>query len=118
MGEATDSRAARAGRNQALYREVNERVREMNEAFDAFLPLGEWICECANEECFETIEMTHGEYEAVRAGGTRFFVKPDDDHVVPEAEIVVERHERYWVVEKIGVAGAVANRQDPRSAAE
>src|SRR5215218_4352214 len=83
MGEATDSRAARAGRNQALYREVNERVREMNEAFDAFLPLGEWICECANEECFETIEMTHEEYEAVRAGGTRFFVKPDDAHIVP-----------------------------------
>jgi hypothetical protein len=117
MGEDTDSRAARAGRNQALYREVNERVREMNEAFDAFLPLGEWICECANEQCFETIEMTHEEYEAVRAGGTRFFVKPDHAHVIPEAEVVVERHERYWVVDKVGVAGAVAERQDPRSVA-
>lgn len=59
MGEDTNSRAARAGRNQVLYRELNERVREMNEAFDSLLPLGEWICECADEECFERIEMTH-----------------------------------------------------------
>jgi hypothetical protein len=114
MGEDTNSRAARAGRNQALYREVNERVREMNEAFDSLLPLGEWICECANEECFERIEMTHEEYEAVRAGPTRFVVRPDSAHVVSEAETIVERHERYWVVEKIGVAAEIAEREDPR----
>ena len=114
MGDDTNTRSARAGRNQALYREVNGRVREMNEAFDAFLPLGEWICECANEECFETIEMTHEEYEVVRAGGTRFFVKPDDAHVFPEAEITTERRERYWIVEKVGVAAAIAQREDPR----
>ena len=118
MGEDTGTRAARAGRNQSLYREVNERVSELNEAFDSLLPLGEWICECANEECFERIELTHEEYEAVRAGETRFFVKPDDAHVVPEAESVVERHERYWVVEKIGVAGAIAERTDARSVPE
>ena len=52
MEEDTNTRAARAGRNQSLYREVNERVKELNDAFDA-LPIGEWICECANEECFE-----------------------------------------------------------------
>jgi hypothetical protein len=48
----------------------------------------------------------------------RFFVKPDVAHLVPEVEDVVERHERYWVVEKIGVAGELAERQDPRSVAE
>jgi hypothetical protein len=37
--------------------------------------------------------------------------------VIPEAEVVVERHERYWLVDKVGVAGAVAERQDPRSVA-
>ena len=118
MGEDIDTSAARVGRNQALYREVNERVREMNEAFDALLPIGEWICECANDECFDKIEMTHEEYESVRAGERRFFVKPDDGHVVSEAELVVERHERYWVVEKIGLAGAIAEREDPRAVAE
>jgi hypothetical protein len=109
------TRAARAARNQSLYREVNERIEELNKAFDALLPLGDWVCECANEECFERIELTHEEYEAVRSRPTRFFVKPSDEHVVPEAENVTERHERYWVVEKIGVAGEIAERKNPRA---
>jgi hypothetical protein len=115
MNDGTTSRAARAARNQHLYRTVNERVQEVNEAFDALHPVGEWTCECASPECFETIEMTHEEYEAVRASSDRFFVKPDEAHVVPEAEDVVERHERYWVVQKVGVAGELARRKDPRA---
>jgi hypothetical protein len=115
MSDGTGTgRAARAARNQALYREVNERVKELNEAFDALLPLGEWVCECANAECAETIELTHEEYEAVRANPTHFFVKPDEPHVVPDAETVAERHERYWVVEKVGVAAKLVERRDPR----
>jgi hypothetical protein len=116
MGDATDTtRTARAARNQLLYREINERVKELNATFDA-LPLGDWVCECANEDCFDAIPMTHEEYEAVRAVPTRFFVLPDDAHLVPEAENVVERHERYWVVEKIGVAAEMVERKDPRAA--
>jgi hypothetical protein len=111
------TRAARAARNQSLYRLVNERVKELNEAFDALMPLGDWVCECANEECFETVRMTHEEYEAVRSGGARFFVRPDDAHVFPEAEDVTERHERYWIVEKTGVAAELAARRDPRASA-
>jgi hypothetical protein len=80
------------------------------------LALTEWVCECANEQCFAPIEMTRDEYEAVRAASTRFFVKPDDAHVFPEAEDVTERHERYWVVEKTGVAAEMAARRDPRTA--
>jgi hypothetical protein len=105
-------RAVRGARNQALYRLVNGRVRELNNAFDPLLPLGEWICECANEECFEEVLLTHVEYEAVRAFPTRFFVKPHDDHVVRDVERVAEQHERYWVVEKVGVAAAVVERDD------
>ena len=39
MGEDRDTSAARVGQNQALYREVNERVKELNEAFDALTPV-------------------------------------------------------------------------------
>lgn len=118
MGDRTaTSRVARAARNQALYRQVNERVKELNEALDAALPLGEWICECANVECFERIELTHEEYESVRRDGTTFVVAPSDEHVFPDAETVTERHERYWVVEKVGVAAELAQRRDPRATA-
>jgi hypothetical protein len=103
-------RAARTARNESLFREVNERVKELNEAFDALSRNAEWICECGNTECLEPIPMTHEEYEAVRARGSDcFFVKPDQAHVVPDVETIVERHERYWVVQKIGVAAEVAD---------
>jgi hypothetical protein len=113
--EANDMSSERAARNQSLYREVNERVKAINEAFDGLLPLGDWICECAKEDCSERLSLTHGEYEYLRADGARFAVVPDDAHVFPEVEDVVERHERYWVVEKTGVAAELAERVDPRS---
>jgi hypothetical protein len=91
-------------------------VSEINEGFGEILPLGDWICECADDGCAERIELTHNEYEAVRANPRRFFVLPSSDHVVDGVETVVERGERYWVVEKRGVAGDLAARVDPRSA--
>ena len=109
-----DERAVRAARNQALYREINERVRAINLAFDSVLPLGDWICECANQTCMERLSLTHEEYEGLRADGTRFAVVPDEDHVFPEVD-VVERNERYWVVEKIGTAARVVQEVDPRT---
>jgi hypothetical protein len=108
-------RETRAAQNQTLFRDINERVRELNEDFRLVLPIGEWICECASETCTELIEMTADGYEAIRSDGARFFVAPGDEHVWPDVEKVTERYERYWVVEKTGHAGSVARSHDPRS---
>lgn len=62
-------------------------------------------------ECTEPVPLTHEEYEAVRTRPTCFLVLPDDAHVIADVEKVVERHERYWVVEKIGVAAELAERR-------
>lgn len=114
MADQTEQVRRVAG-NQALFRSVNERVAELNKTFDDFTPYGSWTCECANVGCIERIDMTLAEYEALRRDPHRFAVAPGDSHVVTEAERVVERTERYWVVEKIGLAGAVAAELDPRS---
>jgi hypothetical protein len=109
-------RAARTAQNESLFREVNERVKELNKAFDALSLHPEWICECGNTDCLEPIPMTQAEYEAVRARGNDcFLVKPDEAHVVPEVESIVERHERYWVVQKLGIAAEVAEEEAPSS---
>ena len=104
-------RAVRLARNQALYREVNERVKQINEAFDSLVPLGDWICECGNDGCAQRVALTSDEYHAVRKVETHFAVAPEDRHLFPEVERVVQRHERYWVVEKFGTAAAVASEQ-------
>lgn len=104
----------RGARTQSLFRDVNERVREINQAFGEILPLSEWICECADEACTQRMGLTHAEYEAVRADPRRFAVLPADDHFFSRIERLVDQSERYWVVEKFGVAGDLAAKVDPR----
>lgn len=106
--------ALRAARNQILLREVNERIKALNEAFDLLTPTGTWVCECADLSCIEQIELTLAEYEAIRAHGARFPVAPG--HEVLEVERVVERHDRYYVVEKIGAGRRLAEAQSPQAA--
>jgi hypothetical protein len=111
-----EDRAARAARNQTLFREINERIKDLNDAaFSAVTPIGEWICECANNSCVERIEMSGEEYEAVRASGIHFCVSPGHVHVRPDVERVQMRNANYWVVEKIGESGKLAAHADPRS---
>jgi hypothetical protein len=109
-----EDRGARAARNQSLFREINERVKQLNEGFSMVLPVGEWICECADDTCVERIELSAGEYEAVRVDGKHFLVSPGEEHVFSDVELVVERSDRFWVVEKVGTAGEEADRLDPR----
>ena len=111
-GEALDLRQERIGRNQALFREVNERLEGLNITMSRLIPVNDFICECANPQCFERIGMTIPEYEELRADATHFAVR--HGHVFPEAERVVEERTGYCVVEKFEAAGGYAIRNDPR----
>ena len=112
--EISGDRRAVAAKNQALFREINERIKDLNDAFSAITEIGEWICECAHSTCVEPVVMSPAEYEAIRADGASFFVAPSEEHVWPDVERVTARTDRYWIVEKIGVAGELAKTSDPR----
>ena len=102
---------ARLGLNEALFRSINERIEagtwpaEQSET-------AAFRCECAALGCNLLLEMTLAEYEAVRLNPRRFIVAPG--HELPEVEVVVRRTENYFVVEKVGDAGEVADDTDPR----
>ena len=100
-----DERQTRLAKNQALFRSVNERVEKISDQQTTHGPIN-FICECANPDCGATIELSHGEYEAIRRNPTHFFVL--SDHVYPEVENVVDDRGRYVVVEKFGAGGRVA----------
>ena len=104
-----DSHAEKGAHNQALIREVNERIELVAE--DAAHP--EFLCECADTNCVEMIELSIDEYESIRSSPVRFPVKLGHDY--PEFERVVEENERYVVVEKFGEAAGVVKKLDPRS---
>jgi hypothetical protein len=107
-----DTREQRVAKNESLFREVNERIKDVNAGLD---PDGrhDFLCECGNDDCTAPIPMTHAEYEAVRGHPTRFAIVPG--HEVAEIEDVVERYDAYAVV-ATRAAGAVdvAERTSPR----
>jgi hypothetical protein len=106
----------RAAKNESLFREHNERIEAHNAAHHwVDPPFADWVCECARGDCAVPVQLTIAEYEAVRSVATRFLVAPSDEHVLPDIELVVTRHERYWVVEKIGDAGDVSEELDART---
>jgi hypothetical protein len=109
------SEAKRWAETQCLFREINERLLELNEAFDLLTERRAVICECASLACVVQIEVRPEEYEQVREHGDRFLVAPSRPHVVPEAEDVVGAHGRYFVVQKRGEAGTIALDRNPRS---
>jgi hypothetical protein len=92
------NRTERVGRNEAFFREVNERVRDVNEAFSSLTGRGDFVCECGDARCVEGITLTMDEYRAVRAAPELFAVAVG--HELPDVEDVVEANERFNVVRK------------------
>ena len=105
------TREERAAKNEAVFREVNERIKDL--ALAQLSDRSDVLCECGDASCTATIEVTIGEYEAIRADGARFAVVPG--HEDSAIETVVERTDRFHVVHKTDAAGAEARRLDPRS---
>lgn len=95
-----------------VFRSLNEAIEQQAIVFGGSDEY-EFICECDSRACFDRVKLTVGEYEHVRAEGTRFFVTPG--HANVELELVVERTPRFHIVEKDGAAGVVADLSDPRA---
>ena len=107
----TEVQQERAARNEAVFRDVNERIRDITEAQDE--KVGEMLCECEDLACADRITISLSDYELVRAKGHRFAVVAGHENT--EFERVVEEHDAYVVVEKIEHGAVVAHELDPRS---
>jgi len=108
------AREDRIGLNEAVFREVNERIEGLAETFDLTSEQLDLVCECGEASCVERITMSHQEYEQLRSDAHLFAVYPG--HEVPDIERVVDRQKGYFVVEKgQGEPAAVAGQTDPRS---
>ena len=100
-------------KNEALFREVNERIAEVNEPLAPEEP-SDYLCECGSRDCTEPVALTRAEYEKVRGVPTHFAVV--SGHVVPDVEHVMAESGRYVIVEKNAPdAARIAIARDPRS---
>ena len=110
----SNERTRRIARNEALYRQLNERIEEIKEASGARGTKFEIVCECGKEDCTEMMVVSYAVYERTRANSARFLVKPG--HEEPDLATVVEEHRGYVVSEKVTAeARRLAEHTDPRS---
>jgi hypothetical protein len=97
-----DRRYELQARNEALLRTVNEQIRALGEGASGWADAEqrfEFQCECGRTDaCGERLEMNLAEYERVRSQRDRFAVAPGHDNA--EIENVVERNERFVIVDK------------------
>lgn len=105
----------RKAANEAVFREVNERIESLQRGFAVTerQPLN-IICECDRLDCAESLSVQLETYERVRADSTLFLVRPghEDDAV----EDVVDTGGDYMIVRKRpGDPQDVAEQTDPRS---
>jgi hypothetical protein len=99
-------------RTEALFRDVNERIAESAQRFDA--EATQFVCECADPNCTHRLEVTLDEYEEVRADGATFMLAPGHEH--DDIERIVEKYGRFNVVEKVQrTVRDTVRRLDPRA---
>ncbi len=108
-----ESRQERAARNEALFREVNERIDSAGT--DASPMFTEFMCECSEASCFEYVSLTSEEYGSVRKMGPVYFVLRPGHAAADIERVVGGEGDRYEIVEKQEVAAEVAAELDPRS---
>lgn len=109
-----DERGRRIGRNEVVFRQVNERLRELGEGFSLVTDQADFVCECGNTSCTERVRMTLAAYEKVRSNPKHFLVVKGHEEL--EYERVISYEEDYSVVEKLpGGPAGIAIRDDPRS---
>ena len=111
--------AERVAHNQSTFRQANEKIEAA--AFSmtgSELPAVPFICECPDEGCAAIAKLTFAAYEMVRRHGDWFFTVPGHEVCVVdgiEVANIVQRYDTHTVLEKVGTAGDVARRLDPRS---
>lgn len=101
-----EEKQAGAARQQHLFRQINERIREIvrSAPFDGYE--FEILCECADHSCSMTLPVSVVVYDEVRSNATHFINAPE--HVLLAVEQIVTYTDDYVVVDMFGEGGRVA----------
>lgn len=109
-----DETRRRKAQNEAVFREVNERIEDVHRQFALADDEGlQIVCECDRVDCADRLEVSVDVYERVRSDSACFFVSPG--HEDPAVEDVVDSAGNFVIVRKRpGEPRRVAAEMDPR----
>jgi hypothetical protein len=105
----------RKAANEAIFRELNDRIERLQRAFAAVEhePL-RIICECDRIDCTDRLSVGIDVYERTRSDSALFFVRPG--HEDGSVENVVDTGGDYTIVRKrSGEPQQIAEQTDPRA---
>ena len=104
-------RGRRIGLNEAMFREINERLEVLAEKTSSQFGELDLVCECGYRDCADRITLTLEEYRQLRSDPLLFVVLPG--HEIPDVEDVVQRKSGWLIVRKHeGEPAAVARTTD------
>ena len=104
----------RIAENEVRFRTANERIEDAGQRFGVDETTLPFICECGRAACVVVIRATIAEYEDVRADPRQFMCAPGHAITTDDVGRVVKEGRGFVVVEKLGIAGDVAEAEDPR----
>jgi hypothetical protein len=110
-----DATARRLAENEAKFRDANERIEEAVQRLEPGALTLPFVCECGREDCLATLRVTIPEYERARRDPRYFLCSPGHEILGPGIGRVVEQTSKFVVMEKLGLAGEVAEELDPRA---
>lgn len=100
-------RDERKAANQALFRDVNERIAELAAGLDPAGSEQAFICECSHVGCTASVQIPASAYAQVREDATTFLLIPG--HEDPSRADILVRFPNYLIVRnKEGVAADIA----------
>jgi hypothetical protein len=110
-----DARARRIGKNEALFRTVNEEAERVNQGLAALSDqVLHVVCECGDLTCAQTLPVSAAKYEEVRSDAALFLIAPG--HKAQDVEDIVESAQAFDVVRKRpGEPERLAQETNPRS---
>jgi hypothetical protein len=92
--------AERVASNEALFMRANDTIAHVATELDP-LPFVPFLCECPTARCTAVARLTLGEYLALRLFADRYLISPHCAGGERAETLVVERHERYAIVDRI-----------------
>ncbi|MEA2346247.1 MAG: hypothetical protein QOG62_34 [Thermoleophilaceae bacterium] len=98
-------------KNEALFREANERMAAWEERHSGAAE-EVYLCECTDRACLERVRLSRDQYEAVRGDSSHFVIVTG--HVTPDVEKVIATHGDWSVVEKDPDVRHIVEATDPR----
>jgi hypothetical protein len=97
MADLSEERIAK---NNATFRDANEKIRARAEEYDSPMERLPFICECASEDCVEIVRLSPAEYASVRSDPAHFLTAVGHEAAEEPVGHVVSREDGYVVVAK------------------